>query len=178
MSLSVNKNSKHKKSIIVAAILAVTLLLLGASIYYFIPRDEKTDTTQTTESQDDAPVEEPTIDNDEQLVPDQTIPQNGNPDQQPTKETARINIPNYQATGRVLTVNAAVSEPWSDDAQCVMNITGPTSATINEKLFAQAQISGCQLRSPDLQPGAYVVTIHAEQGSNRTNTETLNITIK
>lgn len=179
MPLSVNKHSRNKKIIIATIILAVVLLLsAGAAAYYFVPRNTETDNTQTTESSNASPSEQSSIDNDEQLVPDQTIPQNGNPNQPSTSETARISIPNYQASGDTITVNTAIDESWNNNATCTMTVSGPTSIVIKENVFAQAQISGCQLQATGLQPGSYTVTIYAEQGSSRTNTETLTINLK
>lgn len=93
------------------------------------------------------------------------------------KITAQLNIPSHQVSKSSVLLNIAINKSWPSTATCVIDATGPTIISKTEPVFAQAQISGCQFNISDLKSGDYTFTVFAKNGQEKTNTETINITI-
>ncbi len=93
------------------------------------------------------------------------------------KITAQLSIPSHQEDKSSILLNVAIDKPWPSTATCIINATGPTAVSKSEPVFTQAQISGCQFNISDLKPGNYIFTIFAKNGPEKTNTETVSITI-
>lgn len=98
-----------------------------------------------------------------------------NPSEQ--SSTATINLPSYQASGDTISVNVAISETWGSSAKCTMQIEGTAKRTVQESVFAQAQISGCLLEASGLPSGNYTVSVYAENNGERTNTKVLRVAL-
>lgn len=177
----------YKQPLFLASIAILILLGIGVSYAYFatdIFKDKTPDTPISQQPDDTNDTNNPPADpqdEDKDTPPDTSTPnqpEETNPPETPPNETsARIHIPNHQALDGVITVNVAISEPWSGQARCVTEIRGPVSRTIRSDVFPQAQIAGCQVRATGLTPGEYKLSIHAENGSLRTNTETITVNL-
>lgn len=186
--MKIAKDNLDPKKIAALAVVLVLLIGSGAVAYYnFLSPQSDTNNQQEErdETNSDDSKEDPS-DEDQDPVYDESNParDNTNTSQSPSNTghsqqpiSATINIPSYQAENGRINVNVAISEPWGQDASCTMQIQGPLARTVTETVFAQAQISGCNLEASDLPSGAYHVTIFAEHGDQKTNVETLNVTL-
>ena len=169
------KNKKNRKHII--AILAVLFIVLAVTGFFAWNHFRKPSDTKPT-SNESGQQESTTTTNSSEDSEKSGTEENPIRDTPPSEKiTAQLSIPSHQVDGYSILLNVAIDKSWPSTATCTLNGTGPTSVNRSETIFAQAQISGCQFKINDLKPGSYAFAIFAKNGSEKTNTETINITI-
>lgn len=185
--MKIQKRSSRKKKIIITSI--IVALLIGGGVFaytqspLYAPDEEDTtsedreDENGNTEENGEGTVDTNGTTTDDTHLADPTDNLDRDPSENtPTESSARISIPNYQASGDTISVSVAISEVWGD-GQCTLRVEGPRAASATDTVFPQAQISGCQPTISGLPGGTYRATVYAERNGQRTNTDTLTINL-
>lgn len=169
------KNKKGRKR--TAVIVVVLLIVIAIAVFFAWNHLRETPYTSPVldKSNQQKNTDPENASKDTQKVGTEDNPVRDTPDSE--KITAQLNIPSHQVNKNSVLLNIAINKPWPSTATCVISITGPTVISRSEPVFAQAQISGCQFNISDLKSGDYTLTIFAKNGQEKTNTETVNITI-